>query len=718
MSKFPKAKRFPTETESQVPGPGTYNPTLHDPLNDPWRKGPLEIFKAPRYQEHDPGPDTFGLYNPNLSPNNVCSSRTRPRAISTLATPSKHHKELLRLETKLFERESSITNLTETLQKSEQTLKEIRKSFQKSQAENDHLHKEVDRLKKQIQGVAGLHTKLIELQTEHEKSKTRRENEISNLKKELRAAEDRASEYLDQKSQIQHSFESLQKSTQATYHTLHSHSHQALQQLNQYSQELSTKLINCTRELRLTNNLSQLKDIYSQKFLAGRASQVNEMILLLEESNLREESLDDMIDDLVDTNDILLEQFLQDQNLSFTEHERHSNEVIGFQNDLGFLQKQLEDLTRQTDIKLELCRQEIVQGRTELEGAWLLNSSLENALTTSSTAYADLSSQCRLKCNEVEKALEDLTTRDATIAQLTDSNQGLQAEIITLKNDIEDIKQNHASDRETWQSKQTELKSSLKKTEQQLNEEKEKRSKVNTELIMTRQAEAALYGQAEHAQNLQLQLEEIQGETEKLRKINDLLMRQANLNAEEAEKIAKLNIELVSQHNPAQRVKVLDRMRRELREEKENTAKLQNELWSAQSEIKVLQNELSAYQSISHPTSIAVPNSKTIPGMSRVARVPLKEAAIGSLTNTQIIKGNSPQTSPQPPTVNDESVVTNKKADFQKPPITKPHISKIPRHGQLNRKVDVVPTMLHENDTDMSIGAIKMQGKMTLEELM
>jgi hypothetical protein len=46
-------------------------------------------------------------------------------------------------------------------------------------------------------------------------------------------------------------------------------------------------------------------------------------------------------------------------------------------------------------------------------------------------------------------------------------------------------------------------------------------------------------------------------------------MRQANLNAAEAAKVEKLNTELVSQRNPAQKVKILDRMRREIKEERE-----------------------------------------------------------------------------------------------------------------------------------------------------
>ena len=74
---------------------------------------------------------------------------------------------------------------------------------------------------------------------------------------------------------------------------------------------------------------------------------------------------------------------------------------------------------------------------------------------------------------------------------------------------------------------------------------------------------------SDSAQNLITQLEEVEQENEQLRKINDLMMRQSTLNAAEAAKLEKLNNELVSQRNPAQKVKILDRMRREIKEERE-----------------------------------------------------------------------------------------------------------------------------------------------------
>ncbi|KAA1089153.1 hypothetical protein PGT21_008573 [Puccinia graminis f. sp. tritici] len=195
MSLCPKSQRLPPQKASDVPSPGRYNPLLHDPSQDPCRKDPLEIYKAPRNKESDPDPDTFGLYNSDQEHyDNIRGSRPRSRALSTPATPSKHHKELLRLETKLSEYESNITHLRETLQKSEQTTKEIRNALNKSENDYESLRSEVSRLKKQLHGAAGLHAQVIAPETEHDKGKKRRENDISNFKTELRSAETRASQ--------------------------------------------------------------------------------------------------------------------------------------------------------------------------------------------------------------------------------------------------------------------------------------------------------------------------------------------------------------------------------------------------------------------------------------------------------------------------------------------------------------------------------------------
>jgi regulator of replication initiation timing len=86
----------------------------------------------------------------------------------------------------LSERESDIAHLSETLQKSEQTTKKMRNALDKLEQDNESLRSEVSQLKKQLHGVAGLHAKAIETETEHDKSKKRRENETKQAEVALR----------------------------------------------------------------------------------------------------------------------------------------------------------------------------------------------------------------------------------------------------------------------------------------------------------------------------------------------------------------------------------------------------------------------------------------------------------------------------------------------------------------------------------------------------
>ncbi|KAH9463681.1 hypothetical protein MJO29_004690 [Puccinia striiformis f. sp. tritici] len=123
-------------------------------------------------------------HNPDQQYDNVHSSRPRPRASSSMATPSKQNTELLRLEAKLSERESNISHLLKPC-KDRINCYEIRNALIKSENDNSSLRPEVNRSKKQLHGLAGLHAKVTELETEHDQSKKRRVKSISTLETEL-----------------------------------------------------------------------------------------------------------------------------------------------------------------------------------------------------------------------------------------------------------------------------------------------------------------------------------------------------------------------------------------------------------------------------------------------------------------------------------------------------------------------------------------------------
>ncbi|PLW18615.1 hypothetical protein PCANC_09208 [Puccinia coronata f. sp. avenae] len=757
MTLFPKSQRFPPQKASEVPSPGRYNPLLHDPSQDPWRKGPLEIFKAPRSKESDPGPDTFGLYNPDQQYDTIHGSRPRPRALSTLATPSKHHKELMRLETKLSERESNITHLTETLQKSEQTTKEIRHALNKSETDNNSLRSEVERLKKQLHGVAGLHAKVIELETEHDKSKKRREKEISSLKTELRLAEDRASQHLTDKTNLKGDLERLQTLSETTERLRQSTFCKNNQELMKYLEKVFHESHANQRTREISTSLSRLDDVHTRKVLADRASQVAELVSLVQQAESREDMLYEVFDSLLETSDMQMQQLIDIEVDLSCEREQLSRTSVESRTESKSVEQLLDQQLREKDLECQIAQQLTSLTQAELSEALKIRSSLEQTLMDSSEAYQELSRVCKSKSKDLEKARAELENSSSKITELINSIQVLESQVVQLNDQIRRAHEDHSLATEAWNQKQYELQSTLKKLENNIREEKAKYNKLSGELMLTRQAEASLRGELEHAQNLTTQLEEVEQENEQLRKINDLIMRQSNLNAAEAAKVEKLNNELVSQRNPAQKVKILDRMRREIKEERENTAKLENQLWTANSEIKSLKDELYAYQSVSHPTPASTAQPSTIHngmGIARVTRPPLSEV-MKSLNNRATSheheKVEKEEAIRPTPKITTRAKGRLQPSNFATPPdflqstatepslpgaeVNQTRVSRLPinnnHHQKILRKKDdskrdklmannknQVDNLKKDHDVgEVSLGAIKMQGVMTLEEL-
>ncbi|POW17742.1 hypothetical protein PSTT_00404 [Puccinia striiformis] len=583
MTLFPKSQRFPTQKGSEVPSPGRYNPSLHDPSQDPWRKGALEIYKAARNKQVDPGParglDPSIIYHGDTLEAKQGTPEIRDQ---TVGARIQYH------------------TLTETLQKTEQTTKEIRNALNKSEHDNSSLRSEVDRLKKQLHGLAGLHAKVIELESEHDKSKKRREKEISTLKTELRLAEDRASQYLNDKNNLQGDFERLQTSLENSECALQSTSRKTNQQLSRYLEKSSKSAST-----------------------------------LVQQASVREDLLYEVFDSLLETNDMQMQQLI--------------------------------DIEVDLQLERDELRQSLVQLREE------------------SQSRQELSDQ-----------------------QVTESIQESESQLVEMNEQIDCLHENHSLAAKAWQLKQSELQSNIKKLEKDLREEKAKRNKLSGELMLTKQAEAALQGEVEHAQNLNTQLEEVERENEQLKKINDLIMRQSNLNAAEAAKVEKLNNELVSQRNPAQKVKILDRMRKEIKEERENTAKLENQLWTANTEIKTLKEELSAYHKIEgeeEEAAVIRPNPK-IPTRTKASK---HHQPSHFLTPHEFIQEtlmedqeDHPKSSRLPTTNNNNLPKLVKKRDDSK----KEKLMIINKNNNLTNNVG-----------EISLGAIKMQGKMTLDEL-
>jgi chromosome segregation ATPase len=403
----------------------------------------------------------------------------------------------MRLETKLSERESNITHLTETLQKSEQTTKEIRHALNKSETDNNSLRSEVERLKKQLHGVAGLHAKVIELETEHDKSKKRREKEISSLKTELRLAEDRASQHLTDKTNLKGDLERLQTLSETTERLRQSTFCKNNQELMKYLEQVFHESHANQRTREISTSLSRLDDVHTRKVLADRASQVAELVSLVQQAESREDMLYEVFDSLLETSDMQMQQLIDIEVDLSCEREQLSRTSVESRTESKTVEQLLDQQLREKDLECQIAQQLTSLTQAELSEALKIRSSLEQTLMDSSEAYQELSRVCKSKSKDLEKARAELENSSSKITELINSIQVLESQVVQLNDQIRRAHEDHSLATEAWNQKQYELQSTLKKLENNIREEKAKYNKLSGELMLTRQAEASLRGELE-----------------------------------------------------------------------------------------------------------------------------------------------------------------------------------------------------------------------------
>ncbi|KAG5649952.1 hypothetical protein H0H81_001330, partial [Sphagnurus paluster] len=116
------------------------------------------------------------------------------------------------------------------------------------------------------------------------------------------------------------------------------------------------------------------------------------------------------------------------------------------------------------------------------------------------------------------------------------------------------------------------------------------------------------------------------------------LLARNQLAEDEAQKLSKLNAEILGHNNPAQRILYVDRIRRELAETKHKLAMLEREQDIAVAANEDLQHELEMYKSVMVPV-----DQKPRTGITRVARLPLFNPTTRTLnnnaTNSQVASG-------------------------------------------------------------------------------
>ncbi|KAG0140053.1 hypothetical protein CROQUDRAFT_53856 [Cronartium quercuum f. sp. fusiforme G11] len=680
MSQFPKAPRFPPQKPSEVPGPSLFELEPHGPHSDPWRKGPLEIFKASRPElASTKVPDTFGLYNASSD----CEApKIRTRAISTHATttPSAHHAELLRYESRLFQYESQIESLQRNLQNSESVLKETRRALQRSESAVS----ELDRAKAQIAGLSGIQRKLAELTEEHRKSKERRDAEITRLNGQLRDAEERCEQQRRTSGAGREAFERI---------NLH---------LCERLPRLLAEMEAGERALAMKKQLTKIDRVRVRKRLGDRVAQVSELAGLVNEQAGQEEMLLELADTLVDVESCAREEAEDLAETLWVERERLIDELMeGRESDQLWKDVWASTLTEsREETMIERARAEIAEN--ELAGFNTRVVGLESRLSETVEAYQTLATTSHAARVE---ASNQLSARDSEA---------------TEANDV--LRKTHAGAIEEWEREKNKLVTRAEEASKAAANEKELRRKAGAEVLVSRQAEAGARADLQQLEQVQAQLDAVEIEKAQLAKINDLLSRQSSLNAEEADKLAALNTELVSHQNPAQRLKVLDRLRREGKEERTNAAHLQNELWAARAQIESLKEELSAYQAVSVPpvpirkktTSSLPPKSPSqqLVGFSRVSRATLTEVTIEGAP------AGSRRTGERSAAI-DSLPLRSARNQKRTPQCPQSEFNNgVPHYEIFSRgRVQGSSVGAEARAAELSLGAVKMQGRMTLDEL-
>lgn len=406
-----------------------------------------------------------------------------------MATPSKHHNELLRLESKLFQYESKIESLVQSLQVSEQTVKETRRALQKSDEEHTTLQTELDKLRKQTVSVAGLTRKLADLQDEHEKSKARREAEITRLRSELRRLEDTS---LAEKARLKTAASDTERASRTEFRTSLA---QLYEHLGVYIPSLIHKHQLAERALRIERQLEAAIDVRVRKRLADRAAQVAELADIVVEQESREEELVEVIETLLDIEEQATAQAEDHCDLLESENERLRVEIKK-QRDLDGLQWMVWQAgITEREKEADTVEQTLRNTQLELIEAQSNSAELRSNVSEIVEAYSTLSGICRSTKDELTKVREESATKDVAIGNLTKELDEANVDLMRSREDLNRSREDHSAQVEDWQAERADLQSRADEATQKATQETEARRKTCGELLVSRQAEAAVRGE-------------------------------------------------------------------------------------------------------------------------------------------------------------------------------------------------------------------------------
>jgi hypothetical protein len=310
-------------------------------------------------------------------------------------------------------------------------------------------------------------------------------------------AEDRASQHLTDKTNLKGDLERLQTLSETTERLRQSTFCKNNQELMKYLEQVFHESHANQRTREISTSLSRLDDVHTRKVLADRASQVAELVSLVQQAESREDMLYEVFDSLLETSDMQMQQLIDIEVDLSCEREQLSRTSVESRTESKTVEQLLDQQLREKDLECQIAQQLTSLTQAELSEALKIRSSLEQTLMDSSEAYQELSRVCKSKSKDLEKARAELENSSSKITELINSIQVLESQVVQLNDQIRRAHEDHSLATEAWNQKQYELQSTLKKLENNIREEKAKYNKLSGELMLTRQAEASLRGELE-----------------------------------------------------------------------------------------------------------------------------------------------------------------------------------------------------------------------------
>ncbi|ORY84163.1 hypothetical protein BCR35DRAFT_303248 [Leucosporidium creatinivorum] len=732
---FPRSKRFVAPTNTDIPPVGAYDVPLG--LPDPTYKRGAMLEKAGRFIEKEGGPDTFGLYDPESKENK------RPRASSGLASIGaaerarqqmddlkhrlqiQHEKETAKLVVKITRleaaRDESVREKGETAKELLSLKAEVRTLTSRETSLTSKLTKTEASLSKHVATVPLLQSKLEELTKSHDSSRKRRDLEIAELKSTLERREESIAELEGEvrrwKREAREEGRARKDVTEAT--------ERVVKDLR--TQVASVRVVDLTAaSLRIARLERQLEDRTAQVQALGEYSaQVGEEADALKEELVQAE----------EERDWALGEWRKEREDRRSEKEwrqrarSDQREMVGLREEVAFLEGWVRfgrEVERDSKWVEEERREEMSRtlGRLEKE--------LE-------VAEGELDLAVNEEIPVLEEQVDALTEeRDEVRERASELHEALAV----AEGDVQELQERAVIELERFEGEMEEQKRKVVDKEKEVEKERSEKKRVAGLLGQSRAAQDGLREELDLALARIADLEQVGSQHKDLCRTLDQLARQNAATELDNRQLAEQNTELISHGNPHQKIRHVAQIREELAESRRRHLSTTSTLASAESEVAALRAELEAYRSISPlPTTTLMGPPSTIPARSRVSRPILDDVFTPSVSArpappaTVAAPGRSVSSSQVPRFVIHEQAEEEEEEDPDRIFAPSDHPSALqssaaPAFGRSvassigigSRKAGRAsqvhqPMMGREKERSVSSPAVRMSGRMTVDEL-